>query len=266
MTACGRASALQINNTEKANGIKESSAQWERWCLGMCIAITCEANAICPILHHRSTPQKWAHKLWAFGLCLWEICSWFRGFAVWSSQPTTSCKSVSEYIEGPLQKSIGHGFKSSFQDKNREKKTSSDFNTGTFIQPKHRSAVHLATCLKLLEQITWKPQAMKFQFCSKHWTPNLFFHFHKSTSDKGNRFLKDTYVSIGESTKMHHKIWSSGTACPVEGRRTAPGAPLRDRVSVCPITRSKISWQLQEQVRMLEISVRSIHFSDHYAI
>lgn len=54
-------------------------------------------------------------------LSLWEIRSWFRGFAVWSPQPTTSCKSVSEYIEGPLQTSVGHRFKSSFQDKNREK-------------------------------------------------------------------------------------------------------------------------------------------------
>lgn len=103
-------------------GIKESSAQWERWCLGMCIGITCEANAIC-LIFHRSTPQKRAHRLWVFGLCLWEICSWFRGFAVWSSQPTTSCKADSEHVEGPLQRSVGPRFKSSFQDKNRGKKT-----------------------------------------------------------------------------------------------------------------------------------------------
>lgn len=98
-------------------GRKGSGAQWERWCLGMCVLV----SLVKQTLPHRSSPQERARKLWVFGLCLWETRSWFWGFAVRSSQPTTSCMSVSEHIEGPLQRSVGHRFKSSFQDKNREK-------------------------------------------------------------------------------------------------------------------------------------------------
>lgn len=114
----------------------------------------------------------------------------------------------------------------------------------------------LATGLKLLEQIIWKPQAIKFQLCSKCWTQNLLFHLHKSTPDKRNMHLKDTCESNRDSAKKHHKIWSLGTACPLEDNRTAPTVPLY------PTARSKVSRQLEQQGRVLEINVRSIYFSD----
>lgn len=97
VTACIRDSVPKQTTKKRQawckRGIKESCAQWERQCLGMC---ACEANAIGLILCHRGTPQKWAHKLWVFSFCLREIRGWFGGFAVWSLQPTMSPKSVGE--------------------------------------------------------------------------------------------------------------------------------------------------------------------------
>jgi len=146
-----------------------------------------------------------------------------------------------------------------------KKKPSSGFNTGRFVQPKHRSAVCLATCVKLLEQIIQKPQVMKFQLYSKCWTPNLFFYLHKSTSDKRNTRertrMGPTEIRLKSTTKSEAWAWPALWAINVR-----PALPRQGRTSVYPVTRSKVSWQLQQQARMLETDVRSTHFSDHYAM
>lgn len=118
----------------------ECSTRWERW------NHPC-TNALCVLLHHRSKPQPGSLQALPLG-----SIHWFWGLAVWSLQPTASCKVWN--AQRPLQMFVGHRFKGIFQDKNRGTPHLFRFHYRDIHTTNPQiSCACLATGLQLLEQI-----------------------------------------------------------------------------------------------------------------
>lgn len=109
-------------------GIKECSTRWERWNHSW-------ANALHVIHHHRSKLQPGS--LWALPL---GNTHWLWGLAVWSPQPTASCK-VWNAQWGHCKCLWDTDLRVLSRIRIGKNPTSSGFTTATFTAPTHRSAV-----------------------------------------------------------------------------------------------------------------------------
>lgn len=160
VTACIRDSVPKQTTKKRQawckRGIKESCAQWERQCLRH-VRLWSKCYRSDPL------PQEHTTKMGPQTLSLHPLPSG-NTWLVWGFCSMVTPAHNEPYVCRWMQR--GHLLDTDLRVFSRIRTGKEKaLQVSTQGQPKHRSAACLAMCLKLLEQVIWKPQAIKF-----HWS------------------------------------------------------------------------------------------------